>query len=86
MLGLHGEVIAPFMEHVKLSAVTDCGTPTVQTMQAAASYYNNAWFDAVLYRKEPGQSGATVAVLPAALRLPAGGVAVRPCHKYCSWA
>lgn len=76
MLALPAEFIVPIMEHVKFNAVMDCGTRTVQTMHAAASYYNSAWFDAVLYQDEPGENGASVGVLRAVLRLPAGDVAI----------
>lgn len=38
MLGMPAEFIGPIMEHLKFNAVMDCGTRTVQTMHAAASY------------------------------------------------
>lgn len=76
MLGLPAEFIVSNMEHVKFNDVMECGTRTVQTMHAAASYYNNAWFDTVLYQDEPGENSASVGVLRAVPCLPGGDVAI----------
>lgn len=60
----------------KIRAIMDCGTPNVQLVRAAETFYNGPWHDAVLYRANASSDVLSVGQLRAIVRLPVGDVAV----------
>lgn len=76
LLGLEDATKVPVLWCRKIAATMDCGTPTVQTVRAARSFYKRPWYDAVQYRPSPEQDMVSVGELRVMLRLPIGDVAV----------
>lgn len=76
LLGKSENATVAVMATKKIRAIMDCGTPNVQLVRAAESFYKGPWHDAVLYRANADSDVLSVGELRAIVRLPVGDVAV----------
>lgn len=75
-LGLDDDATVSVMSIRRFRAIMDCGTPNMQTVRAAESYYGGPWYDCVQYQADPAQATMSVGEVRALVRLPVGDVAV----------
>lgn len=76
LLGVDDDEKVSVMLSTRLRAIMDCGTPNVQTVRAAESFYGGPWYDCVQYQPDPGHNMVSVGEVRALVRLPVGDVAV----------